>query len=351
MIPPRSTRPARPARPPRPRRRARRLVGVAVGAAAVLAVVVGSLPAAATTPFEVVGYAEGGSTPVSRLDASAAALTPVVVDGVNVTSDGRSVASPSPEALALLRQAHARGERVELLVGNYDEALGDFSPGIADALLGSPANVDRVVAQLAAEVRKRGWDGVTVDLESLSGAHPAGLTRLVSGLKVALGSGRSVSVCLMATSGDYRPLGYDLPALGRAADHVVLMAYDQHGPTWSAAGPVGGMPWVKAALKPLLAAVPTARIQLGIAGYGYTWPRTGEGRQLSDQAARDLVASERRTAVWSVPQQEWRATLRDGTVVWWSDARSYDARVAIARQLGLGGVAVWSLGLSDPLTR
>ncbi|WP_241534499.1 glycosyl hydrolase family 18 protein [Clavibacter michiganensis] len=351
MTPTRPSRPARPARPPRPRRRARRLVGVAVGAAAVLAVVVGSLPAAATAPFPVVGYAEGGSTPVSRLDGSAAALTSVVVDGVNVTSDGRSVASPSPEALALLRQAHARGERVELLVGNYDEALGDFSPGIADALLGSPANVDRLVAQLAVEVRKRGWDGVTVDLESLSGAHPAGLTRLVSGLKAALGSGRSVSVCLMATTGDYRPLGYDLPALGRAADHVVLMAYDQHGPTWSAAGPVGGMPWVKAALKPLLAAVPAARIQLGIAGYGYTWPRTDEGRQVSDQAARDLVASQKGTAVWSVPQQEWRATLRDGTVVWWSDARSYDARVALARQLGLGGVAVWSLGLSDPLTR
>ncbi|MDQ0744726.1 spore germination protein YaaH [Clavibacter sp. B3I6] len=190
-----------------------------------------------------------------------------------------------------------------------------------------------------------------MDLESLTGAHPTGLTRLVSGLKAALGPARSVSVCLMATTGDYRPLGYDLAALGRAADHVVLMAYDQHGPTWSGAGAVGGMPWVKAALEPVRKAVPAARIQLGIAGYGYTWPRTGEGRQLSDQGARDLVASQRAKAVWSVPQQEWHATLRDGTTVWWSDARSYDARVALAKQRGLGGVAVWSLGLSDPLTR
>ncbi|MFT2691485.1 glycosyl hydrolase family 18 protein [Clavibacter zhangzhiyongii] len=334
-----------------PSRRARRPVAVAAGAAVASALVGASLPAHAAAPFEVVGYAEGGSTPVSRLDASAAALTSVVVDGVNVTADGRGVGASTAEALAVLRQAHARGERVELLVGNYDEALGDFSPGISDALLGSTANVDRVVRQLAAEVARSGWDGVTVDLESLSGAHPAGLTRLVSGLEAALGSARTVSVCLMATTGDYRPLGYDLAALGRAADHVVLMAYDQHGPTWSGAGPVGGMPWVKAALAPVRKAVPAARIQLGIAGYGYTWPRTGEGRQLSDQAARDLVAAQRATPVWSVPQQEWRATLRDGTVVWWSDARSYDARVALARQLGLGGVAVWSLGLSDPLTR
>jgi spore germination protein len=336
-----------------PSRLVRRLASTSVAAAAALALAAGSVPVAAgaAVPFQVVGYAEGGSTPVARLDASAAALTSVVVDGVNVTADGRGVSTPSPEAVALLGQAHARGERVELLVGNYDEALGDFSPGIADALLGSTANVDRVVKQLSAEVAKRGWDGITVDLESLSGKHPAGLTRLVAGLEAALGSARSVSVCLMASTGDYRALGYDLAALGRAADHVVLMAYDQHGPTWSGAGAVGGMPWVKATLTPVQKAVPAARIQLGIAGYGYTWPRTGEGRQLSDQGARDLVASQRATAVWSVPQQEWRATLRDGTTVWWSDARSYDARVALARQLGLGGVAVWSLGLSDPLTR
>jgi spore germination protein YaaH len=46
---------------------------------------------------------------------------------------------------------------------------------------------------------------------------------------------------------------------------------------------------------------------------------------------------------------EWTAQLRDGSTVWWSDARSFAIRVAMARADGLHGVAVWSLGLSDPL--
>jgi spore germination protein YaaH len=43
------------------------------------------------------------------------------------------------------------------------------------------------------------------------------------------------------------------------------------------------------------------------------------------------------------------ATLHDGTVVWWSDARTFALRRAYAAKLHLGGLALWSLGLSDPV--
>ncbi|WP_370544470.1 glycosyl hydrolase family 18 protein [Frondihabitans sp. VKM Ac-2883] len=308
-------------------------------------------PASAAPTMQVVGYAEAGSTPTSRLDASKTALSTVGVDGINVERGGASLSAVSPEALALLKAAHARHEKAELLVGNFDGDLGDFSSAIGDALLGSPSNIDSVVALLAAEVQKYGWDGVTIDLESLSSKYPTELTSLVSKLNSALGAGKSVSICLMATTGRYADLGYDVRGLGRAADHVVLMAYDQHGPTWTKGGPVGGLPWVKKTMAPLVRTVPATRIQLGIAGYGYTWPAKGDGTQVSDGAARALVKRAKAKAIWSTTQREWHATLSNGTVVWWSDAKSYRARLAYAKQLRIGGVAVWSLGLSDPLTR
>jgi spore germination protein YaaH len=303
---------------------------------------------------QVVGYAEAGSTPVSRLDASRKALTTVGVDGINVGPDGASLSPVSSEARSLLQAAHARGEKAELLLGNFDAGLGDFSPRIGDALLGSPAHIDAVVSQLGDVVEKGGWDGVTIDLESLSPKYPSGLTSLVTKLHSALGPGKSVSVCVMASTGGYRELGYDLRGLGRAADHVVLMAYDQHGPTWSSAGPIGGMPWVTKTLAPLLATIARSKLQLGIAGYGYTWPGEGSGVQVSgvqvsDADARARVTRDGATPVWSAKQQEWHTTLRNGTVMWWSDAKSYRARLAYAERLHLGGVAVWSLGLADPL--
>src|SRR5205823_5854004 len=101
-----------------------------------------------------------------------------------------------------------------------------------------------------------------------------------------------------------------------------LMAYDQHGPTWTKAGPVGGLPWCREVLGVLLADVPAAKIDLGVAGYGYTWPRQGTGRYLTDAQARRLVARDGAEPRWDATQGEWTARLSDGTVLWWSDHRS-----------------------------
>jgi spore germination protein len=299
---------------------------------------------------QVVGYAEPGGATRAHLRSSAGILTTVGVDGINVTSDGAHLTPVSSGSRRLLAAAHAEKKPAELLVGNFDGVLDDFSPDIGDRLLGSRANIRAVVKELAAVVRRQHWDGVTVDLESLTDEHPSGLTSFVAQLKGAVGAGTSVSVCLMATPDDYASEGYDLRGLGRAADHVVLMAYDQHGPTWSKAGPVGGRPWVEASLKPLLATIPASKVQLGVAGYGYTWPEEGDGEQVSDARARSMVHDDSAVARWVPAEQEWTATLSNGTVLWWSDAKTFALRKAYAARLHLGGVAVWSLGLSDALT-
>lgn len=318
-------------------------VGAAV-AAGVVAVALAVPHAASTAPaVAVTGYADDGTT-IAQLRASAGAVTTVGVDGVNLTADGDGLTDVSPASVAMRRAAHARHERAELLVGNFDGGLGDFSPDLATAMLGSEEHRAHIVWLLRREVVDHGWDGITVDLESLRSSDAAGLTAFVDALKHALGS-HAVAVALMATTSSYSRLGYDIPALARSADRLVLMGYDQHGP-WSESGPVGGMPWVEKTLDALLVDAPASRVELGIAGYGYTWP----GDAISPRHARWLVAHDGATATWSTLQQEWHATLSDGTVVWWSDARSYRARLALARGAGLHGVAVWSLALADPLT-
>jgi spore germination protein len=128
----------------------------------------------------------------------------------------------------------------------------------------------------------------------------------------------------------------------------VLMAYDEHGPTWSHSGPIGGLPWVEDSVDAILkAGVPASLLDLGVAGYGYTWPGDGsDGTQLSVAAVRILAGDLDR---YNAEQGEWSATLPDGTVVWWSDAESLAARRALAARLHLHGIAVWEISLSDPL--
>lgn len=306
--------------------------------------------------FTVTGYAEAGATTESQLTASRSALTEVGVDGVNLTADGAGVTAPNAAALALLAQAHKLHKKASLLFGNYSDTIYDFSDSIAEKMFGSSDNIHAVVADLVGEVDSGGWDGVTVDLESLNGfgeqGHTrddnAGLDAFVTALRKALGK-RTLSICLSATTASYEDLGYDLGTISKQVDDVVLMAYDQHGPAWSSAGPVGGYPWVKQSVAGLRKGVPAAKIQLGIGEYGYSWPTSGKGTVYTVAAMRALVKSGGGTPIWSASQKEWHATLSNGTVVWWSDDRSYQSRLALARKLGLAGVAVWSLGQSDPL--
>jgi spore germination protein YaaH len=91
---------------------------------------------------------------------------------------------------------------------------------------------------------------------------------------------KSVSIAVMASTDaqEYVARGYRLAELGAAVDTLALMTYDQHG-TWSGPGPIGALEWQRQAVGVVTSVVPAAKVDLGVAGYGYTWPRAaGVGR-------------------------------------------------------------------------
>ena len=306
---------------------------------------------AAPPRLEVTGF-EPEWAPAALVDRDAEALDVIGVDGVLLTPDGAGV-TPVTAALDKRRdRAHAHGLTAQLLVSNYDERIGDFSEPLARRMLGSPARRAAVVADLATAVTGGGWDSIMVDLESLNRSDTDALTAFCRELRAALGPDVRLDIALMAstTAKGYSAWGYDLPALAAELDHLVLMAYDQHGP-WAPndPGPIGALDWSEQALTVLLADVPPGQVVLGVAGYGYRWHGPHGAGEVSVAAARSIVEKAGRTATWREDAGEWTATLPHGQVLWWSDARSLDARVRLARDHRLAGVAVWSLDLADPI--
>ncbi len=204
---------------------------VAVLSLGALAVVAGitslAHPASAASTLAVTGYAEsGGATTAAEIDASAPAMTTVGVDGVNINSAGSSVPAPDSSTITLLNNAHADNLRAEFLVGNYSEAIGDFDPTALHKLVSSSGNISTVVSSLVGDVNAHGWDGITVDFESIQSQDAQGLIDFVTALKSAIPSGKTVTVDVTAfpDAADYPANGYDLTALGNAADRIALMA-------------------------------------------------------------------------------------------------------------------------------
>jgi spore germination protein len=300
-------------------------------------------------PLASTGYVLGSaSNALIARDAHGLATLGVV--GVSLARNGRSVSAPDADVTRLLGTAHANGLRAELLVSNYSNRIGGFDAKAAARLLRDPARVQAVAGQLASYVASQGWDGIHIDLESMSRRDADGLLMLVNELQTRLAPEKSVSIAVMASTEaqEYVDRGYRLAELGAAVDTLALMTYDQHGP-WSGPGPIGALAWQRQAVGVVTSTVPAAKVDLGVAGYGYTWPRGRDGRTVTDKQARKLVARDGAEARWRKGPGEWTARLSDGTRLWWSDGRSYVLRLALATELGLHGVALWRLGSADPL--
>jgi spore germination protein len=282
----------------------------------------------------------------AAITTNATHISLVAVDGLNLSGPGE-VPQPSVEAVAQLTAAHDAGLPAEIMLGNYNAGIEDFDEKLAWQTLGDEKAIQDVVNSVSTAVTEQGWDGVSVDLESLTARDTQGLSLLLASLRQALGPEKSISIALMLadTPEGYAALGYNLPAISAVVDRVILMAYDEHGPWDAEPGPIGSLTWQISGLQAILTAIPASQLELGIARYGYYWGPDGAGSiTIADARTRAGAA-----ATFDPNIGDWTATLADGTVLWWSDADSFDLRVILARQFQLSGLAIWELGDSDPL--
>ena len=296
------------------------------------------------------GYILGG-TADRIVERDAHGLATLGIDGVGITPDGKDVALPDGQLRHLVGTAHDNGLRAELLVHNVSEVTGDFDPKAAAALLRHPKRLKAVAASLASFVADDGFDGVQIDLESMSKKDGPGLVAFAEQLQALMAPEKTVSIAMMASTDrrEYKARGYLLGPLDDTLDTIALMTYDQHGPGWSAPGPIGGLSWQREALSTLFEVVSPAKVDVGIAGYGYFWPKHGTGHSLTLRQVRKMVDRDGATPKWRAVAGEWTAKLSDGTVLWWSDGDSYKLRLELAEELGAHGLALWRLGSADRL--
>lgn len=306
----------------------------------------------ATVPAQLLveGYGVASAATLTALQRDRSAIDLVGISGVSLTPEGEGVAASSNEALAIAARAKKDGKKSELLVNNIDPDKGDFSGAIATKMLSSAENRSFVISGLASEVEHGGYDGIGLDLEYLSAQNADDLVSFVTELRAALPERATISIAVMAETSPaaYESAGYDLKSLEPLVDRFVVMAYDEHGSGFSSAGPVGGLPWAKQVVAALTSVVSAKKVDLGVAGYGYSWTTSGGGGVLSPAAARKKAGSR---ASWVAAQGEWTAKLQNGTVLWWSDGRSLTVRSNYAKSIGLHGVALWQLTTGDPIER
>ncbi len=317
---------------------------------------IASVPLAARESFGFLPYwALTDPSPALGLRA----LTTVAYFGVDVGATGAPVTSGpgwagyrSQAFATLASEAHRHGSRVVLTLTCFDRHA-------LDELTHSSAAQATLAATAVSLVRAENLDGVNLDLEGQGTADRAGLVRLVGTVAAAMhraDPGWQVTVDTYGSSAGDANGFYDVAALAREVDALVVMAYDM-GPS-SAPGPTApdaGPGFTDAAVvAEYRAVVPAGSIILGLPLYGYDWPTTGpaagDPATGPPQPVADDQVAPADTVYWDpLTGTPWAVYQTGGQwhQIWFDDAPSLAHKSRLAAAAGLRGVALWALGMAS----
>lgn len=208
-------------------------------------------------------------------------------------------------------------------------------------VIASPSSRARIAAAVATVIARRGYGGITLDIEQVPAGDRGAFTDLVTRIAArahARGARLAVYVPRSTSSGGDR--AYDWRALVGAADLLIASGYDEHaagtrpGPVTTAGGFTRMLGYA--------ASISTARIVPAVGAVGYSWPRAGgPGTLVSTLAAQQA----RRAAGAALRSADGDASyVAGGRVVHYQSGVDLVARARAARAAGFHWLALFSLG-------
>lgn len=254
----------------------------------------------------------------------------------------------------LVESARSHGAAPWMSLSTLTE-MGNFSSPLAQRLLTSPAARERLVQAVADTMQHKGYRGLGVDFEYLPAMLALPYATFIADLRRRLAPlGYPVMVALAPKTADDQPgilyEGHDYAALGAAADIAMLMTYEW-GYTYGPPMAVSPLPQVRRVVEYARSVIPPEKILLGMPTYGYDWTlpyERGETRaqSLSPRSALALARQYGAEIQYDETAQSPWFRYGDGQhqhEVWFEDARSAQAKLALVPQYGLRGVGLWNL--------
>ena len=260
--------------------------------------------------------------------------------------------------LKIKEMAQKSGAKAYALVHNMNlTGQVGFNADLAHSVLSNPAKRANLVTNLVNLTTKEGWDGISLDVEKT----PPGDRNNFSALVVELGKAlkakdKVLNISIPAKFVDYPADlwsgAYDYAAIGKSADQIILMTYDEHG-FGSTQGPIASAAWVDRVIKFAVGKIPKEKIVMGLPVYSFDWgtnkpliPDYLSYIQTLDRAKKNGVEILTDPGA-KVPQFIYTAKgVRHE--VFFENVASLRVKMDEALKYKLHGVAIWRLGMEDP---
>ncbi|TGE33400.1 glycosyl hydrolase family 18 protein [Desulfosporosinus sp. Sb-LF] len=258
--------------------------------------------------------------------------------------------------LSLKETAQKGGAKAYALVHNLGGDEG-FNPQLAHQVLANSTVRAVFVKNLVALTTHDNWDGIAIDIEKVlpndRNIYTAFLNELHSVLKA---NGKILNVSIPAKyiddPNDLWSGAFDYASIGKAADQIVLMTYEEHG-VGTTQGPIASQGWVDRVIKFAIGKIPKEKLVLGLPVYGSNWASNKPllPTYLTYAKAIELAKTKNVSILYDENQQVAHYTFTEAGVrheVYLENVRSLTSKLTSSKKNQLHGVAVWRMGIEDP---
>ena len=247
------------------------------------------------------------------------------------------------EGIAYVNWAHGNGYQVWPMLTNSN--MSETSKMLSDY-----KSRETVINQIVNYIKQYNLDGINIDFEGMYETDKDNFSRLLIELRPRLNEIEAV-LSVDVTAPDGAPewsLCYDRYTIGKVADYVMFMAYDQYGVSATKAGTTAGHNWVEANVKKFLGQeeVKAEKIILGIPFYTRVWKEIN-GNVISSVVnignVNNLIPSNA-TKTWDEDLQQYYVEYKKGGAtykIWVEDEKSIEAKLDLVSKYNLGGAAYW----------
>jgi len=212
---------------------------------------------------------------------------------------------------------------------------------------------EKVINQIVDFIVQYNLDGINIDFEDMYEADKDYFSRFIIELEPRLNEiGAVLSVDVTAPDGAPNwSLCYDRYTIGKAADYVVFMAYDQYGVSSTESGTTAGLDWVEANITKFLGqeGVAAEKLILGMPFYTLLWKEKDgklvEGPDVVNIKSVDNVIPEGVEKVWNDSlKQNYVEYSKNGYTykMWIEDEKSMDERLNLVSKYNLAGASYWA---------
>lgn len=190
------------------------------------------------------------------------------------------------------------------------------------------------------------FDGLQVDWELVPARDAENFYSFLKELKKGLGK-KPLTVCVPARVKTLQSDVYSYQRIGKIADRIMIMAYDEHW-TGGPAGSIASMDWCEKIADYAKTVWPERKYIFGLPFYGRIWGNKSVKQALAFNGMNrtahenDVVEIERERGV-----PHYKYTVSVDVEGWYEDAHSNVERARMYKSKGYNCIAFWRMGQED----